>query len=281
MRYYMVYIIQHSVDGFGHQLHGLFTLLIHHNINDIYYDAVAFIRKTFIYQHIGKKEQANATLYLQEIAKQFAILNEQSPIRYKCITHAHELKKIPTPPSDDTLYTIDSSFFFNSDGFVKEIGRIKENIDRFAPLFINDKLPPNSLKENEIVLHIRLGDAMFTPRKGAIVRHVSNLTKIIPILKNKYPDYSYRIHSDGDVSIVTTELDKYEMRYILFPKKTPILNVLSDFIYAKIFICGCSSLSTVCTFLGNKTLSIVDDNIKHDYISDNTVRITDYIESMH
>ena len=42
-------IIQHGMDGLGHQLHGLFSCLILHNIRNYYFDGYAFIKKYFIF----------------------------------------------------------------------------------------------------------------------------------------------------------------------------------------------------------------------------------------
>lgn len=53
------------------------------------------------------------------------------------------------------------------------------------------------------------------------------------------------------------------INYLIFEKKTPILQVFSDFIHSKIFVAGTSGLSIVSTFLGNKDLIIINDETKH------------------
>ena len=64
--------------------------------------------------------------------------------------------------------------------------------------------------------------------------------------------------------------------YELFDYNTPILDVLADFIYARIFIAGVSSLSKVSTFLGHKKLIIINDDNKHS-VNTECVKISDYI----
>ena len=66
------------------------------------------------------------------------------------------------------------------------------------------------------------------------------------------------------------------LRNELFDYNTPILNVLADFIYARIFIAGVSSLSKVSTFLGHKKLIIINDDNKH-FVNSECVKISDYI----
>lgn len=261
----------------GHQIHGLFTLMILQGVEDIYFDGNMFIRKQFRYQHINKEQQIQATTYLQEVVKRFISLYNQTPKQYTQYKHAHELENIPPIPLLNTIYSLDNVFYYKSRGIIQDLDKVEENIYKIAPLFINPSLPPSSIKENEIVLHIRLGDAMKTPRRDSIEKQNKSLCNLIPILKKRYPSYTYVIHTDGDPVFFTKELHKYDIGYRTYLKSTPILNVFSDFIHSRVFICGCSSLSTVSTFVGDKELIIVDDMIRHDYSNKNIYKISDFI----
>ena len=52
--------------------------------------------------------------------------------------------------------------------------------------FINDKLPSNRLSENNVVIHLRQGDAMTTGRGNVINKHNEQLIKIMPLLTREY-----------------------------------------------------------------------------------------------
>ena len=56
------------------------------------------------------------------------------------------------------------------------------------------------------------------------------------------------------------------------------MNIISHFIYAKIFVCDNSALSKVCCFLGNKELTIINDDNKHSMPLD-VIKISDYINN--
>jgi hypothetical protein len=64
--------------------------------------------------------------------------------------------------------------------------------------------------------------------------------------------------------------------YIYFDKSTPLLTLLTDFINSKILICGVSSLSQVCTFLGEHELIIIPDNSEHVFTKE-AIEISSYI----
>ncbi len=50
-------IMQHGIDGFGHQLLGLFSTLILHNIKNYNFRGDIFINKYFRYDHVSKDEE--------------------------------------------------------------------------------------------------------------------------------------------------------------------------------------------------------------------------------
>lgn len=272
-----IHYIQHGTDGMGHQLHGLFSCLLLHDIKNYYFDGNMFVNKIFVYQHVEGSVSNDIKNYMIEIGKKFIKISEQTPILYKNYSHAHEVYNIPTNYDTNTIYSLDNAYYFdkipiNND----EKSQLINNIKKCKELFINDKLPKNRLQPNNIVIHLRLGDAMTTGRGSQINKYNNQIIKVIHIFIKKYHNYIYYFHTDGDADFLTDILNKNKINYKLFLKKEHILNVFSDFIHSKIFIAGCSSLSTVSTFLGNKELTIISDDIKHS-VPDNVVRITDYV----
>ncbi len=269
-----VHIIQHGIDGFGHQLYGLFTTLILHNINKYYFDGYVFINKQIIFQHISGIEAEKAKEYLIECVKEFIKYTKIIPISYNNIIHSHELYNIPMNYDINTIYSIDNAYYFDR-LILSENGKNThiENINIYKQFFINSKLPKSRLNINNIVIHVRIGDAATTGRGEQIKQYLLDLDKLLYIFTTKYSDYTIYIHSDGDISFLQK---KY--KFILYEKYEPILNVLSDFIYSTIFVCPNSGLSEVASFLGNKELIIIDDSITVS-MPDKSIRMSEYISN--
>jgi len=194
--------------------------------------------------------------------------------------HSHEVYNIPEKSDENILYGLDNAYYFdkiNLSSIEKAIH--SKNIYDMAPLFINKYLPSSRLPDKNIVIHIRMGDALTTGRGESINNYNNMLMKLIDILINKYIDYEYYFHTDGNIEFILDKLKDKNVKYNLSEKTTPILNVISDLIHCKILICGNSGLSKVCSFLGNKELVVINDDNKHsmptitrkisDYISDN------------
>jgi len=276
----VVAITQFGSDGFGHQLHGLFTCLTLHGIRDYYFDGYMYINHHFSFEHISVDETINVKEYLIECIKQFIKEYKLTPINYNNYIFSHEIYHIPQHNNQETLYGLDNVFFFdkiypqlNNEEHVKLV----ENINTMKHFFINDYLPPNRLVNNNIVVHIRLGDAAdrFNNQK-----YISQILELIELLNVKYPQHTYYIHTDGNVNFMGEKLSSLNINYSIYNKNTTILQVLSDFIHAKIFICGISSLSTAASFLGNKELIIYDDYLDHSMKKENVYKISDYIALM-
>lgn len=271
-----IYIIQNGKDGTGHQLHGLFSSIILHGVGNYYFSGHDYINKIFKFQHIGTSISIDVKNYFIEIVKQFINMNNQNIKNFKSTIHSHEIYYIPENYDSDTLYSIDNAYYFDRIP-INDSERIKhnENIYKYKSLFINDKLPKNRLVKNNIVIHVRLGDAL-TCRKDAILKNNKDIVLLLDILLKKYKNYTYYLHSDGNIDFLLEKLSKNNADYKLFEKDEHVLNVLSDFIHSKIFITGLSGLSTVCTFLGEHEEIIIPDGVKHS-VPDNVIRISDYI----
>ena len=269
-----IHIIQHGTDGFGHQLEGLFTCLILHNVKNYYFDGIEFMKKQFSFEHVDENQMIILKDYLIEVISQF--INEYDITKkiYKDCVRSHELWKIPSNYHDDTLYSLDNVFFYKK-FFLdnKDIQKINQNMNKMKDYFINSKLAPNRLDEKSIVIHIRLGDA--TNRTGSN-EYLKKIIGLIDILKIKYKDYKYYIHSDGYPKDI---IDKINSNYIFYNRDTPVLTVLSDLIHSNILICGNSSLSMVCSYLGNKELIIIPDNNDRSITNDNLYTISKYLNN--
>lgn len=271
-----IHIIQHGVDGMGHQLHGLLSCLALHNVKSYYFDGHMFINKPFRFDHIKGEEAISVKNYLIEIGKSFIKHYNQSAKRYKKHIHSHEVYNIPKDYDTDTIYSLDNCYYFDRIPIDNsENAEYRMNIQVVKQFFKNYKLPPNRLDTKNIVIHLRQGDAMTTGRGSVINKHNQHLMKIMPKLAEKYSDYTFYIHTDGNATFLLDILYAKKVKCIIFGKDEHILNVLSDFIHSDVFITGHSGLSTVCTFLGRHTLTIIPDDIKHS-IPDSAIRITDY-----
>jgi hypothetical protein len=276
----MVNIIQHGSDGLGHQLHGLFSCLILHNVRNYRFSGYDFIKKPFKFQHLSPIEQQQSKLYLSEVVELFIQNYEISNRKFNGYIHSHEVYKIPENSDENILYGLDNAYYFDRINLTNDERVLhSKNICDMAPLFINKYLPPSLLSENNIVVHVRMGDALTTGRGESINNYNKSLMKLIDILINKYIDYEYYFHTDGNIDFILDKLAGKNIKYTLSEKNTPILNVISDLIHSKILICGNSGLSKVCSFLGNKELVVINDDNKHsmppitrkisEYISDN------------
>ena len=269
-------IIQHGTDGMGHQLHGLLSCLALHNIDKYYFDGCYFINKHFAFDHIEGEVSLNTKKYMTEIVKGFIKIYNQTTKHYKKQIHSHEIYNIPNTYDTETIYSLDNCYYFDRIPITPmEHKQYLINIQQIKHLFINDKLPNNRLCKNNIVIHLRQGDAMKTARGSMIHNYNQQLQNMMPLLLNKYGNHVFYIHTDGDASFLTNILKDKSVEYNIFQKSEPILNVLSDFIHSKVFIAGQSGLSTVCTFLGDHELIIIPDDIKHS-VPENIVRISDY-----
>lgn len=271
-----IHIYQDGTDGFGHQLEGFFNCLILHGVKNYYFDGIEYIHKNFSFEHIKEDEEIIMKEYLIEAAKQFVKDFNLSKINYKNIIRSHEVYNIPENYESNVLYSLDNIFFFRK--IFQEINviqKIHENIFRMKSYFINDKLPVNTLVEKNIVIHIRLGDAMTSRQDNSIYTYNNKIVELIDIFKIKYPHYTYYIHSDG---FPTNIIDKIKTNYVLFNKNTLLIEVLSDMIHANILVCGNSSLSKVCSYFGEKQLVITHDDDDHCISNMNTYTISNYLQ---
>ena len=272
----MISITQDSKDGFGHQLHGLITVMSFHNVSNYYFDGHYFINKHFNFEHIDKNEKNYATKYLIYSVNLFLnYFNENQKI-YSNVVHSHEIYKIPKNYSQTTLYKLDNVFYTNKSKLNKIEKKQQINNLNIIKSFFFNKYIVNNLKENNIVFHFRLGDCYKGKKKKIIDRYNKKIILLLERFSKKYTNYTYYFHTNGDIKNITEKADSLNIDYKVFKKNTNILEVFSDFINSKIFIGGVSSLSTIATFLNKNDLTIVYDEIKHD-IPNHVIKISNYL----
>lgn len=114
---------------------------------------------------MSQNEEQLCKLYLNEIVELFIAKYNIIPKKYKGYIHSHEVYKIPDNSHENILYGLDNAYYFDRINLTTDERLLhSENIRDMAPLFINKYLPSNRLTEKNIVIHIRLGDALTTGR---------------------------------------------------------------------------------------------------------------------
>ena len=267
-------IIQHGIDGFGHQLYGLFTTLILHNIKNYKFNSNIYLNKKLYFRlHLTEEEQIKVSEYLKEAIVLFNKENNSIIIDINKHIHSHEIYKIPNNYDLNTVYSIDNAYYFEKIG-LSEQEKIMHtnNINNFKKYFIQNKyLPPNRLQEKSIVVHIRLGDAMnYKNWENEINENNKQIYKAFNVFKNKYPTHKIYVHSNGKPDFLK------DFEYTFFDKNTSVLQFLSDVINADIFICSPSALSKVSTFFTKAEKIIIPDNTKHN-VNEKCIKISDFI----
>lgn len=275
----MIHIVQDGTDGVGHQLYGLFSCMILHNIDYYYFDAFYFKYKNFKFDHIDIETTQKIKEYLIAISNEFINYYKLSEIKYQNNIFSHEIYNIPTNYDPNTLYRLDNAYYFEK---IPNYNKIKSehnnNISIIKNFFINDKLPKNRLKQNNVVIHIRGGDALIHGRNNVIRKYNNQILELLPILLKKYKNYTYYIHSDDNIDFLIDLLKQNNIEYFHFSKSTNIMEVISDFIHSNIFIMGISALSYVCSFLGEQKLIICNDDCNQN-IHDKCIKISTLIKN--
>lgn len=275
----MKHIVQYGRDGFGHQLHGIYSAMVYHGVENFYYDGIHYTNKSCVFDHIkDPNEKKDLEEYLKECHRQFSASFDQKEKKYNKVIHSHEIYKIPANYDVNTLYSLDNAFFFNyplKEEDHKEL--LKRNMIDFQKFFINPRLPKCSLPSNNVVVHIRMGDAMRAGRGNIITKYKSDIKKLIDLIYKKDNTKQFVFHTDGSVDDLIKDLPTG--CYKVFNKSHNLLYVLSDLIHADMLITGVSSLSTVATYINQNKVCIIDDTWRHIYPS-NCVKITEYIKKI-
>lgn len=259
-----VKICQYGTDGFGHQLEGMLRLLSLslNNHADYQYD----YRKEYVFEHtnfnidtlkryitealniISNKTDENEdgvdpdnTVLVYD--KYNVILREQRTI-YEIVQNDKNIENtiycydgvssnIPNrlPPNFEANHEIEKSLPKLREAFVEK--------NRYLPK------PSYDNQFINVCCHISLGDAI-----GQRILDTDNLFKAIKEFQ-KYNQYRIIIHTNGNVNHLKSE------NTIIYNGDTDVLQVLSDFIYADIFIMNYSSLSIAAHFLADNRQNVI------------------------
>jgi hypothetical protein len=278
-----IFVIQHGTDGFGHQLHGLFTVLALHRVGNIRFAANVFLQKQFKVAHGCDYMQSYLKLCVQQFLDDHpdAMCSASNPIleHVKCASHLTYTDTDTTLVADTdttlvadtTVYMLDNAYYFDKLKLTEAQQLTHHlNLERLKPYFIRN-LPPSRLPPNAIVIHIRMGDAMKTLRRASIQRLNGQLNAVVRKLRAHNAEI--RVHTDGPSKLPITG------KLVIFDKTEPLEAVLSDLVHATVLICGDSSLSKVCRFLAGdeRKLTIVADNNKHSMPTENVLTVSQFL----
>jgi hypothetical protein len=245
--------------------------MILHKIRNIYFNPSTYINKNFSFEHLDEQQSQKAKEYLIECVTLFEQDNLIFSKEIYNFLQCDNIKSVLDRYDENLVYAIDNAYYFEDLNLQQEENKKhKQNISIFKKYFINKYLPPKRLEEKNIVVHIRLGDAINTDRKISLSKFNDNLVKLIRIFDVKFPEHRIYLHTDGNVDLLEKE------NITVFTKDENILYVLSDFIHATIFVANNSSLSEVSCFFGEKKLIIVNDEAKTSK-PENTIKMSDYI----
>lgn len=248
-------IFQNGQDGFGHQLHGLHSLLALHGIDGYTFDSLRYINKDFEFDHFDYTSFPNLVDFLKSGVNKYF---ENNHIQYEAdyVIHPHEMIHEKDYMSD-YVYSYDNGFPL-IDKYLND-KRVLNNIEKLKKSF-------NSYKNQKdmICVHLRLGDALLT--KARIKKLLLYTIKALLLVNkiNKKNNYDVIIHTDGDNKILNIILKLFRIyNYHLYDKNTDILSVLDDMMNSKIFVSSVSSLSTVATSLGSQEVVYVPSYFKY------------------
>lgn len=259
----MAYYIQHGVDGFGHQLHGLVTsLCADGEVGLVFHDA-AFLEKSFAFEHINAAVAVDAAEYLRAAVRRYAADRRLGELpRPLPVHHVHDMNRIPLRGAADTVYSVDNLFVFESFPQISA-PRLFGNLRNLQCHFTGSILPEPTLRDG-VVIHVRQGDALRTSRRSALKASVTHARRAIRSLRRKFGDVEFLLHTDGDGRRLGWRLFAGSgARWRVAPKSTSVLSVLSDLIHARVLIGSVSSLSTVAILLGDHECALIPDGSRH------------------
>jgi len=249
-------ICQHGTDGFGHQIEGMLRLIsLSLNSNARY---MYNFKKQFTFEH----SNININLLNSYLLNALELIND--PTKKTIIDEGYninynETREFNTILQDDkgyanTIYCYDgvgngSALPHN----FEEIGEFKKSIPNLREAFVlqNKFLPKPSYhnKKNNIVCHIRLGDAV-----NQRVLDTGSIFNCIKQFQNNINN-TITIHSNGNIDVLKSDNTN------IYDKHVDVLQVFSDFIHADTLIINYSSLSIAAHLLADSNQLVICPNI--------------------
>lgn len=224
----LITVSQKGSDGFGHQLHGVISLIGCHDLiyNINFNELIKNFNYSHSYQHLNKNDMILCNKFmLQFIMKiiklnNFTIKDNNKQTTYK--DNAWGNKKC-------------------MNNFYKYY-----NFDNFKDLYVHSNYINKKKYNKIIVFHARFGDS------GKRTSNYNILNKLIINLNNKYINSFFIIHTDGNIN----KFIHKSYNIIYKDKNTNILQCFFDLVNSDILIYSNSSLSTSAILLGNHELII-------------------------
>lgn len=239
-----VKISQHGTDGFGHQLEGILRLISLSLNNKAEY--VYNFKKEFVFEH-SNLDKNKLNLYIH---KAYDILSSHTKVVTSKLDYVNYNEKRPfqeimnNDNYSNALYCYDGvgngqrlpSNFEDINDLMKSLPKLRQ-----AFVLENPFLPKPTYDDSRInvVCHIRLGDAVGT--------RILDNDNIFSFIKSFQLDKRYHviIHSNDNLENFKSE------NTTIYDKNTDVLQILSDFIYADIFVINYSSLSIAAHLLAH------------------------------
>jgi hypothetical protein len=234
-----------GADGFGHQLEGILRLISLSLNNKAHY--IYDFKKKYSFDH-SNFDINELNLYFLKAMEILYNTSDIVPYKIDNVIYCEgrsfeEIKKDKNYLNN--LYCYDGVGCGNGlpNNFEYQ-DEIKKSLPKLRIAFVlnNSFLPKPSydITRNNIVCHIRLGDAVLTNR-------TLDTQAIFDFIKKKQieNENDIIIHSDGDVSALKSN------NTIIYDKETNVLQVLSDFIHAKILVINYSGLSMAAHLLAS------------------------------
>jgi hypothetical protein len=270
-----VRIFQGGSDGFGHQLEGTLRLisLSLNNKADYQYK----YKKNYSFQHsnfdITKliSYLTNALNLLSETETETEtenVISVKETIKFQDIIKNH-------PNYRENIYLYDGVGDSNDNSCNYEtMKEYEKSIPLLRDAFVknNPGLPPPSYDREyiNVVCHIRLGDAV-----GQRVLDNESIFHVIRFYQKQPDKYKISLHSDGDIQHLAHE------NTILYDKFVDVLQVLSDFIHADVFIMNYSSISIAAHLLADDSQIVICPNNAgptfHSRILDKCIQCNDFL----
>ena len=271
-------IIQHSTDGFGHQLHGLFTVLALHGIQDVLFDASAYINKPFTIAHNANAD-GWAQQYLCHVVERFSADHPLVLPGARHLRHISDFTHLATQSEEEvvyTVYTLDNAYHFvRLRLYARSAEQHQCNIKEFRRYFATDLPNPFNKDTRTVLIHVRMGDAMRTTRAASILRGLRQLPSLLRALRTRYPTYNLIIHTDNSERLPVT----LTRNATVFGRDVPIKRVLCEMVHSDVLVCGNSSLSMVCCFLRDPMtqITLIPDDTRHS-VPAHTIKIGDFVK---
>ena len=229
----LITVSQKGSDGFGHQLHGVISLIGCHDLiyNIDFNELINNFNHSHKYQHLNKKDMILCNKFM-----------------FKFIARIIKLNNFTIKDNNKNCIYKDNAF-----GNKKCMNNFYKyyNYDNFKDLYVHSNYI-NKKKYNKIIaLHARFGDS------GKRSSNYNILNKLIINLNNIYINSFFIIHTDGNINKFI-----YKSNNIIYKNKnTNILQCFFDLINSDILIYSYSSLSTSAILLGNHELIIEGPSI--------------------